>query len=243
MGCFMKELIVITGASAGIGAATAIAFSNLGYPLLLIARRIERLKELNLPNALCKKVDVTNLKELKNAISEAELQFGPTGCVVNNAGLMLLGLAHEQDPEEWQKMLEVNIKGVMNGIHAVLPNMVEKKHGTIINISSIAGKKTFPALAAYCGTKFAVHALTETIREEVAPFNVRMITIAPGVVETELLDHTTSQTALNNYNEWKKQVGEVLSADDIARTIIFAYQQPQSVCIREIVLATTKQDK
>lgn len=239
----MKELVVVTGSSSGIGAATAKVFSNLGYPLLLVARRIDRLNELNIPNSLCRIVDITNLNELKKAIAEAELKFGSVGCLINNAGVMLLGLMHEQDPEDWQKMLDVNVKGVMNGVHAVLPKMIERKHGTIINISSTAGKKTYPNLAAYCGTKFAVHAVTESIREEVAQHNVRIITVAPGATETELLHHNTSKSAIKNYEEWKKQIGGVLSAEDVARSVLFAYQQPQSVCIREIVLATTRQEK
>lgn len=238
-----KELIVITGASSGIGQAAAKAFSALGYPLLLLARRVERLKELKLPNALCKKVDVTERADLKDAIEEAEQQFGPVGCLINNAGVMLLGSMHEQDPEEWQTMLDVNIMGVMNGINAVLPKMIDRKDGTIINISSIAGRKTFPSHAAYCGTKFAVHAITENIREEVAEHNVRFITIAPGAVETELLSHTTSADIKSGYEAWKKEMGSILSAEDVTNAILFAYQQPQSICIREIVLAATKQDK
>src|SRR5690349_12709495 len=103
-----KELIVITGASSGIGEATAKLLSSQGHPLLLIARRVEKCQALNLPNTLCKKVDVTNQVALKKAISEAEQQYGPVGCIVNNAGVMLLGLLHEQDPSEWQAMLNVN---------------------------------------------------------------------------------------------------------------------------------------
>jgi NADP-dependent 3-hydroxy acid dehydrogenase YdfG len=236
-----KELIVITGASSGIGEATAKAFSALGHPLLLLARRVERLIALNLPNTLCLKVDVTDRNAVKAAIGEAEREFGPVGLLVNNAGVMLLGLAHEQDPQEWESMFEVNVNGVLNGIHAVLPSMIARQTGTIINISSIAGRKTFPAHAVYCGTKFAVHAMTENIREEVAPHNVRLITIAPGAVETELLSHTTSDTIKDNYQDWKKSIGGVLSAEDIARAILYAYQQPQGVCIREIVLAATGQ--
>lgn len=236
-----KPLIVITGASSGIGEATAKAFSALGHPLLLLARRIDRLNQLNLPNTLSQKVDVTDQQNLKEAIREAESVYGPADCLVNNAGVMLLGLMNEQNPAEWQAMLNVNVMGVMNGIHAVLDSMMNRKSGTIINVSSIAGRKTFPNHAAYCGTKFAVHAITENIREEVAPHNVRLITIAPGAVETELLSHTTSQPIKSGYEEWKKQMGDILCADDVARSIVFAYQQPQSVCIREIVLATTKQ--
>jgi NADP-dependent 3-hydroxy acid dehydrogenase YdfG len=130
----------------------------------------------------------------------------------------------------------------MNGMNAVLPDMMKRKHGTIINISSIAGRKTFPNHAAYCGTKFAVHAITENLRQEVAPYNVRLIVIAPGAVETELLSHTTSDKIKNDYHAWKKEMGSVLDPEDVAKAIIYTYQQPQSVCIREVVLASTKQD-
>lgn len=238
-----RELIVITGASSGIGQAAAKGFAALGYPLLLLARRVERLEALHLPNALCKKVDVTQRADFKDAIEEAEQKFGPVGCLINNAGVMLLGSMHEQDPEEWQTMLDVNIMGVMNGINAVLPKMIDRKDGTIINISSIAGRKTFPSHAAYCGTKFAAHAITENIREEVAEHNVRLVTIAPGAVETELLSHTTSAAIKSGYEDWKKEMGSILSAEDVANAILFAYQQPQAICIREIVLAATRQGR
>ncbi|CAF0929484.1 unnamed protein product [Didymodactylos carnosus] len=238
-----KPLVVITGASSGIGEAAAISFSEAGHPLLLIARRLERLEQLKLPNTICSKVDVTDLDLLKKSISEAESKYGPCDCLVNNAGVMLLGTADKQDPKEWQQMVNVNIMGVMNGIHVVLPGMIERKQGTILNISSIAGRKTFPNHSVYCGTKFGVHALTEQIREEAAPYNVRLITIAPGVVETELLGHTTSDEIKNNYKEWKKTVGKVLESEDVARSILFAYQQPPHVCIREIVLCPTRQDR
>jgi NADP-dependent 3-hydroxy acid dehydrogenase YdfG len=236
-----KGLIVITGASSGIGAAVARAFAELGHPLLLLARRLDRIENLKLQNAICKKVDVTKIKEFQAAIDEAEEQYGPTSCLINNAGVMLLGLAHEQNPKEWQQMLDVNVMGVLNGIHSVLPSMIARESGTIINISSVAGRKTFLNHAAYCGTKFAVHALTENIRQEAASHNVRMILIAPGPVETELLSFTTSQEIKDNYTAWKEEIGGALSAEDIAQSIVFAYQQPQRLCIREIVLCPTKQ--
>ncbi len=156
---------------------------------------------------------------------------------------MLLGQASEQDPREWKKMLDVNVMGVLNGIHVVLDDMIKRNEGTIVNISSIAGrKKTFPDHAAYCGTKFAVHAITENIRQEVSRHNVRMIIIAPGVVETELLSHTTSDAIIDGYTDWKSTIGGGLQSDDIANAISYAYNQPQHVCIREIVIAPTAQD-
>ncbi len=236
-----KPLIIITGASSGIGEATARLLSSQGHPLLLLARRLERLEALNLPNTLCRAVDVTDAATMQTAIKEAEQRFGPADAIVNNAGVMLLGEMAKQNPDEWQRMLDVNVKGLLNGIHAVLGGMVARKSGTIINISSIAGRKTFPNHVAYCGTKFAVHAISENLREEVAGHNVRVITIAPGAVETELLSHTSDEGIKQGYEEWKEGMGGVLKATDIASAIAYAYQQPQNVCVREIVLAATGQ--
>ncbi|HCG6788292.1 TPA: SDR family oxidoreductase [Vibrio parahaemolyticus] len=237
----MKKMVVITGASSGIGEAIARRFSEEGHPLLLVARRVERLEALNLPNTLCEKVDVTDQASLITAIEKAEAQFGPADVLVNNAGVMLLGQIDTQDAAEWKRMFDVNVLGLLNGMHSVLASMKARNSGTIINISSIAGKKTFPDHAAYCGTKFAVHAISENVREEVAASNVRVTTIAPGAVETELLSHTTSQDIKDGYDAWKVDMGGVLAADDVARAVMFAYQQPQNVCIREIALAPTKQ--
>ncbi|BEV71787.1 SDR family oxidoreductase [Paludibacterium sp. THUN1379] len=236
-----KPLVIITGASSGIGEATARLLSERGYPLLLLARRLERLQQLALPQTLCRAVDVTDAAALAGAVQEAEALYGPADLLINNAGVMLLGSMAGQDPQEWQTMLDVNVKGLLNGIHAVLAGMVSRRHGTIINISSIAGRKTFPSHVAYCGTKFAVHAISENLREEVSAQAVRVITIAPGAVETELLGHTTDAAIKQGYNEWKQQMGGVLNAQTVAETIRFAYEQPQQVCIREIVLAATRQ--
>lgn len=236
-----KSLVVITGASSGIGEAVARQFSAQGHPLLLLARRIERLEAMELPNTLCRNVDVTDREAFKAAVEEAEGQYGPVDCLVNNAGVMLLGFAHEQDPSEWDKMVNVNVLGVLNGISTVIGQMKARKGGTIINISSIAGKKGFPNHMAYCGTKFAVHGLSETLREEVSDDNVRVITIAPGAVETELLSHTTSDDIKAGYEDWKEGMGGVIHAEDIANCISFAYSQPQNVNVREIVVAATRQ--
>ncbi|MEL4253030.1 SDR family oxidoreductase [Shewanella xiamenensis] len=236
-----KSLVVITGASSGIGAAIAKSFSAAGHPLLLLARRVEAMQAIDLPNSLSISVDVTDADAIKAAINQAEAQFGPVGCLINNAGVMLLGQIDTQDPNEWSRMLNINVMGVLNGIHAVLAGMKVRKTGTIINISSVAGRKTFPNHAAYCATKFAVHALTENIREEVAMDDVRLITIAPGAVETELLSHTTDDAIKAGYHDWKTQMGGVIAPENVAAAALFAWQQPQNVCVREIVLAPTRQ--
>jgi len=237
-----KPLIIITGASSGIGEATARRLSAAGHPLLLLARRIERLEALALPNTLSRRVDITDRAALLKAVAEAEAQFGPADALINNAGVMLLGEMSKQDPAQWDQMLDVNVKGLLNGVHAVVAGMIERKHGTIINVSSVAGRKTFPNHVAYVGTKFAVHGLSENLREELSPHNVRVTTIAPGAVETELLSHTTDEAIKTGYQAWKQDMGgTVLSAEDVATAIAYAYGQPQGVCIREIVMAATQQ--
>lgn len=238
----MKKLVVVTGASSGIGSKIAKTMSDNGHPVLLLSRRLDEMEKLNLPNSLCKSVDVTDLEGMKNAISCAEKKFGKVDLLVNCAGIMLLGYPDTQDYSEWDRMIDVNIKGILTGTSIVLKDMKERGEGTIVNISSIAGRKTFNEHSVYCGTKFAVHAITENIRKEVSGSNVRMITIAPGVVETPLLSHTTNSEIIDGYNEWKKVIEAGLEPQKIADCVAFAYNQPQDVCIREIVIAKTRQE-
>lgn len=238
-----KKLIVITGASSGFGLELAKEFAKDGYPLLLLARRVEKMEALQLPNTLCKKVDVSKREEFEAAIREAEEQYGKTDLLVNNAGVMLLGDLATQDVEEWKTMLDVNVMGVMHGMQIVMTDMKEQKCGTIINISSIAGVQPFGNHAAYCATKFGVMGLTRVTRNELSPYNVRVLSILPGAVKTELLEHTTDQNIIDGYNDWKETVGAVnITANDVAKTIKFAYELPQGVSLREIVITDTKQD-
>lgn len=236
-----KPLVAITGASSGIGEEIARIFSREGYPLLLMARRIERLEALDLSNCICEKVNVTDLESFRAAISRGEQEYGPIDCLVNNSGVMLLGKAHLQDTDEWNRMVDVNVKGVLNGIHLVLKGMIERQTGTVINISSVAGHKTGPNLAVYSGTKFAVRAISESIREEVAGHNVRFTIISPGLVETELLSHSSDEELRTGFENLKEKMDGFLEPADVASAVLYAYKQPQAVCIREIVLAPTKQ--
>lgn len=239
----MKKLIVITGASSGFGMEMAKQFSADDYPLLLLARRVEKMEALNLPNTICKKVDVTKKEEFEAAVREAEGVYGKTDLIVNNAGAMLLGDLSTQDPSEWQRMLDVNLTGVMNGMQIVMNDMKERRFGTIINLSSIAGLKPFGNHAAYCATKYGVTGMTEVVRGELSSYNVRVLSICPGAVGTELLGHTTDQGIIDGYNDWKESVGAVnITPADVAKTIKYAYEMPQSVSLREIIITDTMQD-
>lgn len=239
----MKKLVVITGASSGFGKELAKLFSEAGHPLLLLARRVELLEEMKLNDTISRKVDVTDYEAFENAVREAEAKYGKTDLIINNAGVMLLGSLESQDPKEWKRMLDVNVMGVMNGMQIVMNDMKERQSGTIINISSIAGVQPFANHAAYCASKYGVIGLSETARGEMSSYNVRVMTICPGAVETELLSHTTSEEIKAGYNEWKKTVGATsIKAEDVATTIKFAYDLPQGVCLRQIQIADTRQD-
>lgn len=237
----MKPLAVVTGASSGIGEAIARRFSEAGHPLLLLARRLERMQALGLPNAMCEQVDMTEPAGVRAAIEKAEAEFGPVDCLVNNAGTMLLGSIDDQDPAEWRRMYEVNVLALLDAMQVVLGPMRERRHGTIFNISSVAGLKTFPDHAAYTGSKFAVTGISESVREEVADDNVRIINICPGAVTSELIGHTTDESIKDGYEDWKKEIGGSIESDDVARAVLFAYEQPQNVCIRQIVMTPTRQ--
>ncbi|KRK36870.1 SDR family oxidoreductase [Levilactobacillus parabrevis] len=240
-----KPLVVITGASSGFGAEDAKLFNAAGYPMLLLGRRVEKIKALplNFDNVLVDAVDVTDQAALAAAIRQAEAQYGPTDLLINNAGVMLLGNVTRQDPKEWQTMLDTNVMGVLNGTQIVLPGMIERQHGTIINMSSIAGFKAFANHAAYVASKFGVHGLSETIRQEVANDNVRISLVAPGAGETELLTHVTDASALKDYEAWKDTMGGLtLDPKYVAQTVKFIYDMPQEVNVREIDLAATRQD-
>ncbi len=237
-----KPLVAITGASSGIGAATARAFSSAGHPLLLMARRLDRMQALGLPDALCKQVDVTNRDAIASAITEAEGLYGPVDCLFNNAGIARLGDIAAQSPEEWDETIDINIKGAMNALHPVINSMKQRRTGTIVNMSSIAGRKVYPDHTVYCGSKFFVHAVSESLRGYLAPFDVRVIVISPGIIETEVLDHVTDPNTLKAYKDNKVRIGGGISADHVADMVLFAYQMPQNVLIQEMVVTPTRQE-
>lgn len=240
----MKPLVVITGASSGFGAEIAKLFAADNYPLLLLGRRQAKLAALsaNFENAMIDTVDVTNYHQFETAVRKAEAKYGKTDLLVNNAGLMLLGNVQNQDPQEWQTMLNTNVMGVLNGTQIVLNDMRDREHGTILNMSSLAGKKTFVNHAAYVASSLASTGYRDTPWRKCAEERARHAG-SPGAAETELLTHVTSKSALSDYEAWKASMGGLtLDPKHVAATVKFMYDMPQNVNIREVDIAATAQD-
>lgn len=236
-----KPLIAITGASSGIGKATAILFGQMGYPVLLMARRVEKLETLPIPLKVVVKVDVRDEQQIQAAVAKAESIYGSIDLMINNAGVMPLGKFLNQTKQEKCEMIDTNLSGVINGMDAVLPAMVKRQHGTIVNISSIAGRYSYFDHAVYNATKFGVNGLTEAVRKENAHNNVRFILIEPGIVKTELLNKTKDQELIKSYWANNKALEGGLSSEEVAKTILFAYELPQHVSLKEIMITHTKQ--
>ncbi len=237
-----NKLVVITGANSGVGLQVSKTFAQQGYALLLIDLKVDVIEELGLANTLCRQVNITDLAAYEAAVAEAEAAFGPVDCLINNAGIMYMDEVVEQDPVQWQRMFDVNVLGLMNGIKTIASKMQTRNSGTIINMGSLGGHKLINGQTVYCGTKHAVHGISEGLRTELAQSNVRVTVIAPGAIETNLLSLTQKSEYVDGQNQWAKDIGGILVPDDIANTMLFVYQQPQHVCIREIILAPTKQE-
>jgi NADP-dependent 3-hydroxy acid dehydrogenase YdfG len=236
-----KPLVAITGASSGIGEATARAFSAAGHPVLLMARRLDRMQAMGLPNAVLKEVDVRDRAALAAAVAEAEAAYGPTDMMFANAGIARLGDIARQDPAEWDEMIDINTKGVMNTVHAVMAGMIARKHGTLMMMSSIAGRKVYPDHTVYCGTKYFVHAVSESLRGYLAPHDVRVIVLSPGIIDTEVLDHVTDANTVAAYKANKAAIGGGIGADIVGDLILNAYNLPQRALVQEIVITPTRQ--
>lgn len=236
-----KPLAAITGASSGIGEAVARAFSNAGHPVLLMARRAERMHALNLPRSMVRQVDVRNREALSAAVRDAESEFGPVDMMFANAGIARLADIGKQPPEEWDEMIDINTKGMMNTVHSVMNGMMQRRHGTLVMMSSIAGRKVYPDHTVYCGTKYFVHGVSESLREYLSAFDVRVLVVSPGVIETEILSGVLDENTLNNYKANKIKMGGGISADIVAGLILNAYNLPQKALVQEICLTPTRQ--
>ena len=236
-----EKVVVITGASSGIGEATARLLGQRGARLMVGARRTERLEKLVEEiraaggTAEYQAVDVTSRTEVEALVARAEEVYGQVDVLVNNAGLMPLSNLDRLLVDEWDRMIDVNVKGVLYGIAAALPRMQARKSGHIINLSSIGGHQVVPTAAVYCATKFAVGAISEGLRQEVGR-DIRVTVISPGVTESELAHTITDPDAQKGMDEFRSNA---IPAEAIARSIAYAIEQPAGVSVSEIIVRPT----
>jgi NADP-dependent 3-hydroxy acid dehydrogenase YdfG len=237
----------VTGASSGIGAATAKALAGEGYAVALAARREERINELceeissNGGKALAVPTDVGDQASAEALIKAAKDELGSVDVLVNNAGVMLLGPILGADIEHWQRMVNVNVLGLMYCTHAALPIMQEQGSGHIVNVSSVAGRVARLGSGVYNATKWGVGAFSESLRQEALNYGVRVTIVEPGYVDTELQGHNEHPMVVERMEKDKEQIGKVLEANDIANAIVYAVQQPEHVSINEVLIRPTKQ--
>lgn len=237
---------IITGASSGIGQAAAKELAGRGYSVMLAARREDRLVELKQAieeaggTAEYLVTDVTSAEQVKDLAEAAIGRFGRIDVLLNNAGLMPLSFMNKLKLDEWDRMVDVNIKGVLYGIAAVLPHMENQKEGHIINVSSVAGHSVTPGSAVYSGTKFAIRAISEGLRQEIDPsMNIRVTIVSPGAVATELVNTITDDDVLDSFKDGPEM--EFLQPEDIARAIRYAVAQPANVDVNEILIRPRQQ--
>ncbi|MGP4067889.1 SDR family oxidoreductase [Halobacillus sp. B29] len=235
-----NKVAIITGASSGIGKAIAHHLADTGANVVLAARRSERLQELaneitESYNVEAKVVetDVTKKEDVEQLVKETKDQFGSVDILINNAGVMLLSFLKNDHVDEWEQMVDVNIKGVLFGIHASLPVMLDQDAGHIINVSSVAGHEVFPSSTVYSATKYAVRALSMGMEKELSRSGVRVTNISPGAVDTELTEHITDGEVLDMF---KDRSMDPLEANDIARAVAYAATQPSNVNVNEVIV-------
>ncbi|SES45002.1 SDR family oxidoreductase [Rhizobium sp. NFR03] len=237
----MEKIVLITGASSGIGAGIARELARTGATLALGARRLDRLEslaeELRAEGAtvMTRSLDVTDRADVAAFADAAREAFGRVDVIVNNAGIMPLSLMASLKVDEWDRMIDVNIKGVLYGVAAVLPEMATRGSGHIINIASIGALSVSPTAAVYCATKFAVRAISDGLRQE--HDNLRVTCIHPGVVESELAGTITDPVAVDAMKAYR---AVALTPDAIGRAVRFAIEQPEDVDINEIVVRPTR---
>lgn len=238
------KVVVITGASSGLGEAAARRLARDGAKLVLGARRLERLQalaaELALGQDAAVETDVAQVEQVKRLVDQAVRTHGRIDVIINNAGLMPQSLLEHGRVEEWDRMIDVNIKGVLYGIAAALPHMKAQQSGHIINVSSVAGHKVGPGSAVYSATKYAVRALSEGLRQEVKPYNIRTTVISPGAVATELPETTHDPDAAGSVRALYDRVA--IPANSFASMVAFAMSQPEDVDVNEILYRPTRQE-
>ncbi|MBZ9652516.1 SDR family oxidoreductase [Psychroflexus montanilacus] len=240
------KIILITGASSGIGESTAMKLTSEGAIVVLCARSVDKLKELKNQiekkggKALVVETDVTKPADFKKAVSETLEKYGSVDVLINNAGLMPLSYIEKLKTDDWDQMIDVNIKGVLNGVAAVLPTMRKNKIGHIINISSSAAHRYFPGGAVYSATKIAVKMFSEGLRQELTPtYGIKVTSIEPGAVDTSLFESITDEDIKDKLEDLKEMTK--LEAEDIANAIFYALSQPQRVNVNDVFLMPTEQ--
>ncbi|MEH1817386.1 MAG: SDR family oxidoreductase [Nostoc sp.] len=244
MSLIQNKVVIITGASSGLGEATAKRLAASGAKLMLAARREDRLKEL--VGAIAKSggtatyqvTDIADRAQVEALAKETLSTYGRIDVLINNAGLMPLSPLDQVKVEEWDRMIDVNIKGVLYGIAAVLPTMRQQKSGHVINLSSVAGHKVFAGSAVYCATKYAVRAISEGLRLE-SNGEIRSTNISPGAVATELTTTITDKDTAAGINQL---YAIAIDADAIARAIAYAIEQPDDVDVNEMIIRPTRQE-
>ncbi len=233
----LEKVVLITGASSGIGAGIARELGRAGARLALGARRTERLDALAAEiggEVMTRRLDVTDRADVAAFAEAARQRFGRVDVIVNNAGIMPLSLMASLKTDEWDRMVDVNIKGVLHGIAAVLPEMTARGSGHIVNIASIGALSVVPTAAVYCATKFAVRAISEGLRQENQ--KLRVTCVHPGVVESELADTITDPAAAEAMKSYR---AIALTPAAIGRAVRFALEQPDDVDVSEIVIRPT----
>lgn len=240
------KVVVITGASSGNGEATARYLSSRGATVVLGARRADRLQSLadeltrKGGKALAIQTDVTEVNQVKRLVDEAVKTFGRIDVMINNAGLMPHSPLERLKIDDWDRTIDVNLKGVLYGIAAALPHMKQQKSGHFINVSSVAGHKVRPGSAVYAATKTAVLVISEGLRQEVKPYNIRTTVISPGALATELPNSITEPDVAENVRKFVQEVA--LPAESFARAVAFAMSQPEDMDVNEILFRPTRQE-
>ena len=240
------KVVVITGASSGLGEAAARLLADEGATVVLGARREDRIRALadelarRGDKALAIPTDVSRRAEVQRLVDGAVEAYGRIDVLINNAGLMPLSPLDRLKVDEWDRMIDVNLKGVLYGIAAALPHMQQRQSGHIINVSSVAGHKVRAGGAVYAATKHAVRALSEGLRQEVKPYNIRTTVISPGVVLSELPNTASDPDVSANLQKMYGDLG--IPADSFARAVVFAMSQPEDVDVNEILFRPTRQE-
>lgn len=240
------KVIVITGASSGLGEAAARHLSALGATIVLGARRLERIQALadalvqQGATALAMATDVTDHVAVKTLVDKAVSTYGRVDVMINNAGLMPHSPLERLKIEDWNQTIDVNIKGVLYGIAAALPHMKQQKSGHIINVSSVAGRQVRPGSAVYAATKSAVLMLSEGLRQEVKPYDIRTTVISPGAVATELPNSVTEADVAGAIGKFYEAYA--ISPDSFTRAVAFAVSQPADMDVNEITFRPTRQE-